>query len=43
MIRISEAEGITIPNINWRERVIKVCGKGRKEGGVPFQKHLSAT
>ncbi|WP_407946578.1 tyrosine-type recombinase/integrase [Paenibacillus alkaliterrae] len=23
-IRVSEAEGITIPNINWRERRIKV-------------------
>ncbi len=43
MIRISEAEGITIPKINWWERMTKVCGKGRKEGFVPFQKHLSAT
>jgi len=40
MIRISEAEGITIPNINWRERKIKVYGKGRKERYVPFQKTL---
>jgi len=37
MIRISEAEGITIPNINWRERVTKVCWKGRKEGGARFK------
>lgn len=40
MIRISEAEGIVIPNINWRERKIKVYGKGRKERYVPFQKTL---
>lgn len=39
-IRISEAEGITIPNINWRERRIKVYGKGRKERYVPFQRTL---
>jgi len=40
MIRVSEAEGILIPNINWRERKIKVYGKGRKERYVPFQKTL---
>lgn len=40
MIRISEAEGILITNINWRERKIKVYGKGRKERYVPFQKTL---
>lgn len=39
-IRISEAEGITVPNINWRERRIKVYGKGRKERYVPFQRTL---
>ncbi|QNK54537.1 tyrosine-type recombinase/integrase [Paenibacillus sp. PAMC21692] len=39
-IRISEAEGITISNLNWRERRIKVYGKGRKERYVPFQKTL---
>ncbi|RJE90705.1 recombinase XerD [Paenibacillus sp. 1011MAR3C5] len=39
-VRISEAEGIIIPNINWRERRIKVYGKGRKERYVPFQKTL---
>ncbi|MFF2886711.1 tyrosine-type recombinase/integrase [Paenibacillus sp. NPDC057967] len=39
-IRISEAEGVSIPNINWRERRIKVYGKGRKERYVPFQKTL---
>ncbi|MCU6709797.1 tyrosine-type recombinase/integrase [Paenibacillus sp. J5C_2022] len=39
-IRISEAEGIVIPNINWRERRIKVYGKGRKERYVPFQQTL---
>ncbi len=39
-VRISEAEGITVPNINWRERKIKVYGKGRKERYVPFQKTL---
>lgn len=40
-IRVSEAEGILIPNINWKDRVIKVFGKGRKERFVPFQKTLA--
>ena len=43
-IRISEAESIRIPDIFWRDRVIKIYGKGRKERLVPFQstveKHL---
>lgn len=39
-VRISEAEGMQIPNILWKERVIKVFGKGRKERFVPFQKTL---
>jgi len=41
-VRISEAEGILIPNINWKERRIKVYGKGRKERYVPFQKTLES-
>ncbi|WP_248928994.1 tyrosine-type recombinase/integrase [Paenibacillus hamazuiensis] len=39
-VRISEAEGIKITGIQWRERLIKVYGKGRKERLVPFQSTL---
>lgn len=39
-VRISECEGILIPNINWKEKRIKVYGKGRKERYVPFQRTL---
>lgn len=39
-VRISECEGILIPNINWKEKRIKVYGKGRKERFVPFQRTL---
>lgn len=39
-VRISEAEGTLITNINWKERLIKVYGKGRKERYVPFQNTL---
>ncbi|MCM3272977.1 tyrosine-type recombinase/integrase [Paenibacillus elgii] len=39
-IRVSEAEGILLPGINWKDRSIKVFGKGRKERIVPFQSTL---
>jgi integrase/recombinase XerD len=39
-VRVSEALGILVTNINWKERLIKVYGKGRKERFVPFQKTL---
>ncbi|MFD0588022.1 tyrosine-type recombinase/integrase [Paenibacillus sp. GCM10027627] len=39
-VRISECEGILIPNINWKEKRINVYGKGRKERFVPFQRTL---
>jgi integrase/recombinase XerD len=38
--RIAEAEAIKIPDINFRERLIKLYGKGRKERLVPFQRRL---
>lgn len=38
MIRVSEAEGILLQNIDWNNRRIKVYGKGRKERYVPFQR-----
>lgn len=37
MCRISELINIKITDINWRDRTIKVYGKGRKERLVPFQ------
>lgn len=39
-VRISEAEGIRIPDIAWSDRLIRVYGKGRKERYVPFQSRL---
>lgn len=39
-IRISEIEGVKVSDIFWKERVIKVLGKGRKERFVPFQLKL---
>jgi integrase/recombinase XerD len=39
-IRISEAEGVQLTGINWRDRTLKVYGKGRKERIVPFQSTL---
>lgn len=39
-IRVSEAEALSVTGINWKERRIKVYGKGRKERYVPFQKTL---
>lgn len=38
--RISEAEGIRVTDINWRERLITLNGKGRKQRQVPFQARL---
>src|SRR5690625_1490325 len=40
-VRISELEGMLIPNINWDNRLIRVYGKGRKERYVPFQSNLA--
>lgn len=39
-VRVHEAENIKITDIHWKERVIKVMGKGRKERFVPFQRTL---
>ncbi|NHN31197.1 tyrosine-type recombinase/integrase [Paenibacillus agricola] len=39
-IRICELEGLKVTDIYWKERVIKVFGKGRKERFVPFQATL---
>ncbi|MGF7045665.1 integrase/recombinase XerD [Paenibacillus sp. DS2015] len=39
-VRISEIEGVKVTDILWKERVIKVMGKGRKERYVPFQSKL---
>lgn len=39
-IRVSELEGLDVTSINWRERVLKVYGKGRKERLVPFSRTL---
>lgn len=39
-IRISEIENVNVSDIKWKERVIKVMGKGRKERYVPFQSTL---
>ena len=39
-VRVSEAAAIKVTDINWKERLIKVYGKGRKERYVPFQKTL---
>ncbi|CAM2956026.1 tyrosine-type recombinase/integrase [Paenibacillus sediminis] len=36
-IRISEVERLKITDIIWKERIIKIFGKGRKERYVPFQ------
>ncbi len=37
MIRISEAKGITIPNVNWRERIPRYAGKGGRKGVSRFK------
>lgn len=39
-IRIAEAERIKLGDIHWREGLIRIFGKGRKERFVPFQKTL---
>ncbi|MGG4141755.1 tyrosine-type recombinase/integrase [Paenibacillus algorifonticola] len=39
-IRISELEGIDLHHVDWRERTIKVYGKGRKERLVPMSRVL---
>ncbi|RED86188.1 tyrosine-type recombinase/integrase [Cohnella phaseoli] len=39
-VRISELAGIRLSDVNWRERLIKVYGKGRKERLVPFSRAL---
>jgi integrase/recombinase XerD len=39
-IRIAEAEALKVTDIRWRDRVMVVYGKGRKERIVPFQKTL---
>jgi integrase/recombinase XerD len=40
-IRVSEAANIQISDIYWKERQIKIFGKGRKERLVPFSKTLA--
>ncbi|WP_149093356.1 tyrosine-type recombinase/integrase [Paenibacillus terrae] len=39
-IRISEAEGLDVTDIDWKDRMLKVYGKGRKERLVPFSRSL---
>lgn len=39
-IRVAELEGAQIAGINWKDRLLKVYGKGRKERLVPFQDTL---
>lgn len=39
-VRVSEAEGLSLESINWRDRTLKVYGKGRKERLVPFSRSL---
>ncbi|MBU8715453.1 tyrosine-type recombinase/integrase [Brevibacillus parabrevis] len=39
-IRIAEAEALKVTDIRWRDRIMVVYGKGRKERMVPFQKTL---
>ncbi|MGE7271423.1 tyrosine-type recombinase/integrase [Brevibacillus panacihumi] len=39
-IRVAEAEALKVTDIRWRDRVMVVYGKGRKERLVPFQKTL---
>ncbi|WP_379161311.1 tyrosine-type recombinase/integrase [Paenibacillus sp. sgz5001063] len=39
-IRISELEGLEVTSIDWRDRMLKVYGKGRKERLVPFSRTL---
>ncbi|MNM88226.1 Tyrosine recombinase XerD [compost metagenome] len=39
-IRISELAGACVTGIDWRDRTIKVYGKGRKERIVPFSRTL---
>ncbi|MBP1905491.1 integrase/recombinase XerD [Paenibacillus turicensis] len=39
-LRLEEVEGIRIDNIYWKERQIKVRGKGNKERLVPFSPKL---
>lgn len=38
--RIAEAEGIRVTDISWRDRLITLNGKGRKQRQVPFQTRL---
>lgn len=40
-VRISELIGVRLTDIMWKDHVIKVYGKGRKERFVPFQKTLA--
>lgn len=42
-VRISELAGVDLADINWRDRTIKVYGKGRKERLVPFSRTLEKT
>ncbi|MNN19316.1 Tyrosine recombinase XerD [compost metagenome] len=37
MCRVSELVTIELPNINWKDRTIKILGKGKKERLIPFQ------
>lgn len=39
-VRISELAGIRVTDIDWRDRTVKVYGKGRKERIVPFSRTL---
>ncbi|WP_342480475.1 tyrosine-type recombinase/integrase [Paenibacillus sp. FSL L8-0340] len=39
-IRVSELAGLRVTDIEWRDRTLKVYGKGRKERLVPFSRTL---
>lgn len=42
-IRVAELAEIKLTDINWRDRMIKVYGKGRKERFVPISRTLEKT
>ncbi len=41
-LRLAELEGLNLEDIDWRERWIRVRGKGRKEREVPFGEKAAA-
>lgn len=39
-VRVSELAGLRLQDVDWRDRTLKVYGKGRKERLVPFSRTL---